>query len=103
MKQDIEILELVYELNDSTLETGATGKLVFESSGFHSCVMLGGELVWDEDEYQAPYLDDGNTQMPIREWFAQRITEILKEQNEMAELMLRSLHETITAATKPTP
>lgn len=91
MKTEHEILELVYELNDSTLDTGATGKLVFESSGFHSCVTLGGEVVWDEDEYQAPYIDDGDTQMPIRDWFAQRIEEITKEQSEMAQLMLNAL------------
>lgn len=87
MKHTHEILDLVYELNDATLDTGATGKLVFESSGFNSCVLLGGEIVWNDDEYQAPYIDDGNTQMPIREWFCQRIAEITKEQAAMAQMM----------------
>lgn len=94
MKQLHEILQLVYELNDAPIEHGETGKLIFESSGFHSCVLLGGEIVWDEDEYQAPYIDDGNTQMPIREWFASRIAAIAKDQSEAARLMCEDAKST---------
>jgi hypothetical protein len=89
-----EVLQLVCELNDAPIEHGESGKLVFESTGFHSCVTLGGEIVWDEDEYQAPYIDDGDTQMPLREWFAARISAIATEQSEMARMMCEAAKST---------
>lgn len=87
MKQLHEILQLVYELNDAPIEHGESGKLLFQSSGFHSCVTLGGETVWDEDEYQAPWNEERDEQMPIREWFASRIAAIARDQSEAARMM----------------
>lgn len=88
MKELLEVLELVYELNGETIDqTGATGPLVFESSGFVSAVTLCGETVWDEDEFRAPWNDDGSEQMPLRDWFNQRIVEIMEEKNKMAQQM----------------
>ncbi len=94
-----EILKLVYDLNDSTIDqTGATGKLIFESTGFGSRVTLGGEVVWDDDEYRAPWNDARDAQMPIREWFNQRIVEIMEERNKMAQLMCIALRTVDAAA-----
>lgn len=94
MKQLHEILQLVYELNDAPIEHGESGTLLFQSSGFHSSVTFAGEIVWDEDEYQAPYIDDGDTQMPIREWFASRIAAIVRDQSQMARMMCEAATST---------
>lgn len=90
MKTDIEALKLVYDLNDKTIELGHSGPLIFESSGFSSAVTLFGHTVWDDEDYQAPYIDDGNTQMPLRDWFIQRIAEIKELVQRDFESLLKS-------------
>ena len=87
MKTELEILELVFELNGRTMDDGHTGPLVFESSGFSSCVTLYGEIVWDDEDYGAPWIDDDH-QMPIRQYFEQRIAVIQQQIARNCEMML---------------
>jgi len=73
---EMEAFNLVYELNSQTEESGHTGPLIFESSGFSSAVTLYGHTVWDTADEGAPYINDGTEQMELREHFMNRMREI---------------------------
>lgn len=90
MKTETEIIALVYELNDRTLDAGHTGKMVFETSGFCSSVTLFGEVVWDDQDFGAPWDEEKDAQMPLRDWFMRRIQEIKTEIIMDCEMMLQS-------------